>query len=733
VVDDEFCFCLQPSVVIPDEYPRWGSFIILADQSLKNQTKLLEDLSARDDLNEDERKLALVWRASMKRFDDWVQGKGSTKPVEDELEELRDAIGPDVAGDKFVTNLAKYFAHCQEVGIRRPLSFDKEGNLEDSKNEILDLSPSGLSLPSRDYYLEEKFAEHRDWFQIHLDNIASIIGGEKLEPDFAERVIRFETKLAQITMKKDQSRQFDKYYSLTTIDVVVSNLNEHRFLEEKLANFAEHKGGSGDEDIIKKENVKVSDAELEDVKKFVETMTKELKLVEAMEANYANNYPDADPKEAENARHRMMIFDGDYFRRIFKLMFRESNQADLRAYMQYKVIRSGSDYCTKALNEEVFDFFGRKLRGQKEQKTPEKRSVNLVNAWVDMLMGKVYVKHFFTEEAKTTVQEMIEGALGIVEASLKRNDWLTEDTKQNALRKLAAFSTKIGYPEKWKDFSALKFEEGDSLFSMARKVQAFEHKTEFIDKINSVKDTSKWEMPPSMVNAYFHPLLNEICFPAAIIQPPFYNFKFSDIDFELPEKRPKNVDEELIRTAANYGGIGAVIFHECTHSYDDQGSKFDWEGNVKNWWTDEDQQLFKEKQSIIAKQVKSYKYIETPEDGEDPKEHTMSAELTMGENLADLGGLSLGYQALMKNLQDQNVTDDASTTYLADCFFRSWANIWKSKESAQFAIQALSSDPHAPPSFRANLVKNLDAFHKVYGIKPSEQMFLPPEDRLRMW
>jgi putative endopeptidase len=349
-------------------------------------------------------------------------------------------------------------------------------------------------------------------------------------------------------------------------------------------------------------------------------------------------------------------------------------------------------------------------------------------------MGKIYVSRFFSEEDKNTVHGMVKDVLAIMRTSLKTNDWLTEETKANAMKKLDKFIVKLGFPDKWKKFDALDILADDGLFAMQQKVNTFEYTTEFLGKINSVKDKTKWEMDPQDVNAYFHPLNNEIVFPAAIMQPPFYQRTFEHIDSSMkPFISSDSPDTTLM--AVNFGGIGAVIAHEITHGYDDQGRKFDSDGNINDWWKDEDTKLFKSKCDLMAEQAVKWTFEDVPEDaaadGDEAKKeatvHTMNGDLTMGENLADLGGLSLAYQAMQARFGDRLTKDHTIA------FFTSFACIWKQKETKAHTIKALATDPHAPPSFRANLVKNIDAFHSAYETKEGDPMYLAPEKRVRMW
>lgn len=523
------------SIQIPGEYASWGSFIQLHDASLKTQVQLCKEL-AESASGEDEKKVAMIWNARMAKFKDWDEGKGDYEPILGELSEL--SALPQDSVEAWSASLGRYFVKCMKSGINLPLSFDKGPNLSDSENVVLDLSPSSGSLPSRDYYTEESFAEQRAQFREHLTKVAALVG---LEADFAERVMRFETKLAQISMKPDQSRQYDQYFTVTTLDGFVSGVNEMKSLAEKLENYKANAvdEGSPDAPVLREAAYKLDD-EHGHVKAFVQLLYAELDLEASLKRNYREQYTDkgAAPASPESAETRMIVFDGDFFRRVFPLILSLHNAQDLIAYMKYNVIKWGGSYCTKDLDEEIFDFHSRRLGGQKEQKSHEKRTVGTVNAWAGELLGKVYVARYFSPEDKEKLQAMIGEVLGVMRRSLKTNDWLTEPTKEKALAKLAKFTTKIGFPDKWKDHSRLIFTPEDGILALRKKVAAFELQSEFYEKVNTPKDKTKWEMHPHQVNAYFHPLNNEIVFPAAILQPPFYHKHLHEVHFCLDMHMP---------------------------------------------------------------------------------------------------------------------------------------------------------------------------------------------------
>ncbi|KAJ3064947.1 hypothetical protein HDU98_011662 [Podochytrium sp. JEL0797] len=696
----------DPTVVIPPEYSSWGSFMKLRDTSLKNQLALLQELVASEPANIDEAKIAAVWKASMDRFSDWAASTGSYAPVEDSLALINSFLSENITDE----GLAGYFAASAELGVEAPLQFEAMASLEDSTQSLLALMPSGLSLPTRDFYFEENFQDKRDFFLAHLTNVANLVGADRLVPDFANAVMRFETKLAEISMKSHQGREFTKFYTKSTLDSFISGINELNSLEEKQANY-------GPDSVP----AVVSEEDRIRIAAFMESIYEKANLRATLQANYAANYPEGSADLAE----RVTVFDGDFFRRVFAILFDEANQQDLLAYLQYKAIKSAKSFCTKDLDEEFFDLYARKLNGQKEQKSDEKRSVGIVDEWVGFLLGKVYVSRYFTETDKERVSGMIDEVVAVMDSSIARNDWLTSVTKGEAKLKLDAFKTKIGYPDVWKSYDELNFESGDSLWDITKRVSAFKHVTDFQRKINAPVDKTEWFMGPQTVNAYYNPMENEICFPAAIIQPPFYAKNVDAITFTIDEAdRALVADDEAVLAAVNFGGIAAVIAHEITHGFDDQGRNFDGAGTLRDWWTEEDTTLFQAKCDLMLKQEWSFVEESTG------KTHALNPKLTMGENLADLGGISLGIQALLRRVEGAS---DEQRKAVMRIFFSSWANIWTTKATDAFLVNQLASDPHSPGQVRCNLVKNIDQFYQAYEVKEGDAMYLAPEERVAMW
>ncbi|KAJ3087928.1 hypothetical protein HK100_008202 [Physocladia obscura] len=680
----------DPNVVIPAE----------------NQIGLLQELSKTDKLTVDEAKVVAVWKASLERFSQWAAGVGSYTPAEERLASIDSqlSLNTDEA-------LAAYLADAEELEIRGPISLGQMPNFEDSNNTLLNINAGRLSLPSRDFYFEDNYKEKREFFTAHLKKVVALIGEDRLAPDFAHAVLRFETKLANINMKPTQERDFTKYYTITTLNGLTSGINELKSLDEKLANY-----GEGSVPAV------VSSDEQARIIAFMDALYSKLNLRAKLQANFVKNYPDENAQNAE----RVLVFDGDYFRRVYAILFDEDAKADLRAYLQYQAISSVSAYCTKELNEEFFDFYSRKLQGQKEQKSEEKRTISLVDNWVGFLLGKVYVSRYFSDSDKIKVSDMIAEVVAVMDASIIRNDWLTKVTKDAAKEKLDSFKTKIGFPDVWRSYDNLVFAEGDSLWDIRKKVSAFNRQQEFWDKINAPVDKTQWEMTPQTVNAYYNPMDNEICFPAAIIQPPFYAKSFDALTFNVEASDRALVgDDEVIVAAANFGGIAAVIAHEITHGFDDQGRQFDNKGNVRDWWTEDDATLFQTKCDLMEKQ--KWSFVETSTG----KTHWTQPKLTMGENLADLGGISLGVQALLKRIEGK-VSEEGRKAAMR-VFFMSWANVWRKKATDEYMVNQLATDPHSPGEVRANLVKNIDQFYEAFSVKEGDGMFLVAADRVAMW
>ncbi len=383
-------------------------------------------------------------------------------------------------------------------------------------------------------------------------------------------------------------------------------------------------------------------------------------------------------------------------------IFNPENLPVIKEILAFHILNNAASYTTQELNDLYFDFWGRKLKGQKEQRSLDKRGVEFVNSIAGELLGKLYVKENFPPKAKAEAEELVSYLVTAFGQHIKDLTWMSDDTKEKALEKLAKFKVKIGYPDKWKDYS--KLEVGTSLFEnvLASSRWAF---TQNLAKQDKPVDKSEWGMTPQTVNAYYSPLFNEFVFPAAILQPPFYDYKAD--------------------AAVNFGGIGAVIGHELSHGFDDQGAKYDGNGNLNNWWSDSDKAKFEAAADALVRQFESYEPVPGV---------FVNGRFTLGENIGDLGGSSVAFDALQLYLKDKGNPGLIDGFTQDQRFFLSWATIWRTKTTDEFVVNQVKTDPHSPAQYRAFApIINLDAFHKAFNTKNGDKMFVPVDKRIKIW
>ncbi|ARF11159.1 peptidase M13 [Klosneuvirus KNV1] len=703
----------DPANKIPAEYPKWGGFIKLHDNTLKEQIKLVQTLKNKTDKTEEEMKISAIWEASVTRFNSWRNKSADYNPIIQELQTLESYIPSDTTPQDLINNIAKYYYYTQVNGISNVFDFDKGSDLTNSNNVVLDFSVSGLSLPSREYYTEDNFKEKREMFKQHLQNIANLLNTD-LGSDFVQNVFDFENELAKYTMKREQSRNYSEYYTNTTLTNLYKNINSLTSLPEKQNNYVESE-----------RDFKLNDLQLKSTAEFFEMVYNLFDFRNVMQNNSNKYFNNVD--NPPNIEH-VTVFDGDAVRRVVTMILTPENLVKYKSYLQYKIISAFKAFCTEEMDNEFFDFYSRKLSGQAEKLSEDKRSIQTVNGYAGEMMGKVYVDNFFPEKYKKDISQMIQEMIEVMKDSINKNDWLTTPTKEKALIKLNKFNVKIGYPDVWKDYSKFDIQTGDTLYDIVKKAKKWSLYVEFYDKLNSVLDRNEWHMTPQTVNAYFSPSQNEIVFPAAILQPPFYCKTNDDIDFDITDEVKMTDMKYDFTKAVNFGGICAVIAHEITHGYDDKGRKFDGNGNLQEWWTEEDAKLFKEKTELMANQASQYKFV----DSDDNKEYKLNPQLTMGENLADIGGISLALQAMNKQLQKNNVPPQIVKANQR-VLFKSFANIWKQNTKKDYMINQMTTDPHSPSEFRANLVKNMNEFYDVFNVTENDNMYISPDKRIRMW
>lgn len=379
----------------------------------------------------------------------------------------------------------------------------------------------------------------------------------------------------------------------------------------------------------------------------------------------------------------------------------------LKDFIKLEIIRKAAGSLTEELDNVNFNFNGKILHGQKEQRALDKRALTCINSLIGEAFGKLYVAEVFPEEAKVNAKELIDYLKKSFVTHIHNLTWMSTSTKEKAIDKLNKFTVKIGYPDQWKDYSKLEIisiNDGGSYFQNSLNAKIFKYNKNK-DKIGKPVDKSEWFMSPQTVNAYYNPTYNEIVFPAAILQPPFYDYKAD--------------------AAVNFGGIGAVIGHEMTHGFDDSGSQFDGDGNLKDWWSPEDKIKFEKATQALAVQFNACEPL--------PGQH-INGQLTLGENIADLGGLAISFDALQMYLKDKGSPEKIEGYTPNQRYFMSWVTIWRTKITDQALSNQLKTDPHAPGYYRATVpIKNVDNFYNAFDVKPGDNMYREKDKRVTIW
>ena len=522
-------------------------------------------------------------------------------------------------------------------------SYVSTDNKDSSKN-IVYLGQSGLSLPDEAYYRQDEYQEIRASFLLHVEKIfelAKLPNGKAA----ALEVLELETQIASHHWDQVKDRDAEATYnkkSFTELTLLSPAFNWPLWIS-------------------------------------------------------ASNTPD-------HVLAQVVVRQPSYFEGLSKLI--ANFEADKwRSWLTWHIISGASPYLTKALVDENFNFYGTTLSGIPKLKERWKRGVGLVEGALGEAVGQIYVDRHFGKQAKERMVGLVANLIQAYRVDIKALTWMSDETKQKAFTKLDKFTPKIGYPDKWRDYSKLAITADDligNLAAISKYSQDFEYA-----KIGKPVDKSEWYMTPQTVNAYYNPGMNEIVFPAAILQPPFFDVLADD-------------------DAANYGGIGAVIGHEIGHGFDDQGSKYDGDGNLVNWWSDKDRTEFEKR---TKKLIEQYDQL-SPAAAPDVK---VNGALTIGENIGDLGGLTIAYKAYEISLDGkQPPVIDGYTG--AQRFFMGWAQSWRGKYRAEEVRRRIATDPHSPDEFRCNqIVANLSEFYDAFGVKESDKHFITSGDRVRIW
>jgi len=398
----------------------------------------------------------------------------------------------------------------------------------------------------------------------------------------------------------------------------------------------------------------------------------------------------------------IIVATPNYYKELGKQL-KATPLAVWKDYLKVHLISDMSPYLSSTFDNARFAFYGQTLSGQKFQKPRWERVAGVINGAIGDQLGKLYVDKHFQPEAKKRMVELVSNLQNAFHERITKLDWMSEATKNKAIAKLNTFIKKIGYPDEWKNYDGLTL-TADNYVQNIMNASAFEFNRQ-VARLGTKVDKKEWLMSPNTVNAYYNPVFNEIVFPAAILQFPFFDFKADD--------------------AINYGGIGAVIGHEMTHGFDDQGCQYDADGYLRNWWTEEDAKLFKSKTGVVVDQFNGYTVV-------NGTAH-VNGELTLGENIADLGGMTIAYDAFKKTKQGQG--NELIEGFTPDQrFFLSWAQIWRTKATDQMALQLIETDPHSPGEWRCNgPLSMFEPFYKAFNIKEGDKMYIPADKRARVW
>ena len=546
-----------------------------------------------------------------------------------------------IAAIKDTSDLPSLMAYLDKIGIETPFSVLVRQDEKASTRYALYLEQSGLTLPDRDYYFneDEKSKSIRDQFLTYMETCFTL-AGHKNGAHLAKQILQLETRLAEHHWTRVQNRDRDQTYHAV-------NLAKLKALSPAFSW----------DDYFKAAGIPTGKAMVVRQPSYFEGMNGVLKVTDV---------------------------------------------AVWQTYFTWKLIDANGSRLSKAFVDANFQFYGTTLRGSTENQPRWKRAVNGANQIMGELVGKAYVAKHFKPEAKERMLTLVANLKQAFRQRVEGLDWMSKETKAAALEKLSQFNAKIGYPDRWKDYSDLRIEAGDLVGNYVRaNTWSFEKN---IQKLEKPIDRGEWFMNPQQVNAYYNPSLNEIVFPAAILQPPFFNMAADD--------------------AVNYGGIGAVIGHEITHGFDDQGRKSDGLGNLRDWWTEKDAQEFNARAKKMVDQYNGYEPL---------PENNIQGELTLGENIGDLGGLTVAYYAYRNTLKGQPspVLDGFTGEQRV---FIGWAQIWRGKYREAALRQQLKTNPHSPGKYRVlGVVANMPEFYRAFDVKPGDGMYRDKEVRVKIW
>jgi putative endopeptidase len=537
--------------------------------------------------------------------------------------------------------LAVYFAEANKIGVDLPFALSQYVDFKNPNTYMMYTWQGGLGLPDRQYYFEEgeRSEQIRDAYVSHMEKMFAMAGMADGE-NAANMIMALETRMANEHMLKEKTRDMVALYNKIPLEELAELMPDYAW-----ADYLDTAAVSGIDGLV--------------------------------------------------------VTQVDYMRALNEII-KDTGMDDWKTYLKWKVLGANASLLTEELDLQNFEFYSKTLRGVEQPLPRWKRAVGNVNGNLGEVVGKVYVARHFPPEAKQEMLELVGNLIKAYEISIKKLDWMGDETKLQALDKLSKFTPKIGYPDNWEDYSRLGIEADDLVGNMQRS-NIFVYEKNLARQGGPV-DKSEWAMTPQTVNAYYNPPLNEIVFPAAILQPPFF-------DLEADE-------------AVNYGSIGAVIGHEIGHGFDDSGSTFDGDGVLRNWWTDEDKSEFEKRTAKLIEQYSAFKPFE---------DLSVNGEFTLGENIGDLGGLSIALLAykLSLNGKEAPVLDGFTGEQRV---FIGYAQGWLGKSRDEALRQQINTDPHSPRQYRVNgVVRNVPEFYEVFEVAETDALYLAPEDRVKIW
>ncbi len=542
---------------------------------------------------------------------------------------------------KTTEQVAEYFAYTQIINSKAPFRFTVNNDQKNPTEYIVYLIQSGLGLPNREYYFKNQAASEKIRAQ-YLTHITQMLELAELKDpkQQANRIFHLESAIASMHWTQLENNNRNKTYNKYKIEE----------LSQLMPSFA-------------------WDAYLGTLK-----------------INHEKN---------------IIISQPSFFKQ-FDQLFQKTTIEDWKSYFKWTYINSVADYLSKDFVDSHFNFYRKAVGGVPKQQLRWRKAVDFTNSVLGEIVGKIYVEKYFKPAAKAKMQTMVENLQAAFRASIEKLDWMGKQTKQQALDKLSKFNPKIGYPDKWKDYSSLEIKPNDLIGNYLRAAEF-----NFNDRINLLGkpiNKNRWYMTPQTVNAYYNPVMNEIVFPAAILQPPFFNLNADD--------------------AINYGAIGGIIGHEIIHGFDDQGSMSDGDGMLRNWWQKKDLEEFKLRSSKLSSQFSEFEAL--------PGEF-VNGDLTLSENIGDLGGLSIAYQAYQLSLNN-NPAPIINNLNGSERFFIGWAQSWAYQYREKSLRFRLNNGPHSPAKYRVNgVLMNMPEFIEAFNVQPTDKMYRKPEDRVKIW